>query len=68
MTNYFGVGSEYVLTHSLCEQCVWSENGFYNPICVHCPYATFSKSNETKFMTRSMAESLGLVKEVKEDE
>ena len=52
----------YVLKHTSCNECIWSENGFYNNICTHCPYVTYSKNDEPSFMTREMAESLGLVK------
>lgn len=57
-----GERMSYVLKHTSCTECVWSENGFYNPICAHCPYVTYSKNDAPSFMTREMAESLGLVK------
>ena len=54
--------TSYVLHHSNCDVCVWGENGFYNPICCHCKYINFAKRDEPSFMTRQMAEALGLVK------
>ena len=55
------MNERYVLTHSLCRICVWGENGFYNPMCAHCRYVTYSKQEEPQLMTRATAEMLGLV-------
>lgn len=61
----------YILTHGLCEACVFGENGYYNPTCAHCPYCTYSKRAEPSFMSRETAEMVGAVKkkaEVTKDE
>ena len=58
----------YVLKHPNCNECVWSENGFYNIVCAHCPNCKYSKNNEPSFMTREMAESYGLVKKKEVEE
>lgn len=59
---------DFILTHAYCDECVWSEHGFYNPMCCHCKYSTFSKRLEPNFMTRQMAEFLGKVKPIGEHE
>lgn len=60
---------KYVLKHEICSQCVWSENGFYNAVCAHCPYCKYGKTSESSYMSRDMAEFLNLVnpKEGKDD-
>lgn len=52
----------YVLHHSDCDKCVWGKDGFYNPICCHCPWITFGKNDDSSFMSKEMAEVLGLIK------
>lgn len=43
--------SNYILHHSDCNRCVVADAfpSFYNPICCHCPYATFSKNATPSF-------------------
>lgn len=54
--------NRYILVHSLCSSCVWGEKGYYNATCAHCPYCQYGKKEETCFMLRETAESLGIVK------
>ena len=59
--------NSHILHHDSCDICVFGENGFYNAICAHCGYCTYSKG-KIRFMTRELAERLGVVmkKEVSE--
>lgn len=55
------IENKFVLTHSNCSICVFGENGHYNAVCAHCPYCTYGKG-DPRFMTREMAELVGIVK------
>lgn len=50
-----------ILTHGLCNQCVFGEEGYYNAICAHCKYCSYSK-DDVRFMTRETYEMLERLK------
>lgn len=56
-----------VLHHEICEKCVWSENGFYNSHCAHCPNCVYGKDTKDYFMTKETAEMLKSLRGVKDD-
>lgn len=60
--------TNYVLQHPICETCVHSRGGFYNPICAHCPYCIYSKSSESSYATEEILRFITDIKERSNDD
>lgn len=54
--------TDYILRASECDTCVMSKEGFYNPICAHCPSCSYTKKQNSSWMSIETAEMLRLLK------
>lgn len=55
-----------ILTAKHCDQCKYSERGYYNMVCAHCPDCRYGKSVESHFVKRDEPKQSEKLKGAKE--